>query len=745
MKPSAPAPRPVLHLVANSHLDPVWLWEKREGLDEAISTVLTVLKLMREHPGLRYIRGETLVYEEVLARAPRAFREIRRLVRLGRWDPVGGTFLQPDMNLPAGETLERHFTTGQDFLERHFGRRAWAGWSADCFGHTPFLPAILRRHGIRAYAFGRPKVADRETLFWWESPDGKRVLAATYATGWYGCERDEMPARLAEAAKAAAGTRTGHVFVPFGLGNHGGGPTRRHLADIEAWARMNPAVDVRFSTLHGYFASIEGLLRGGDLRLPVIRGDLGFCLRGTYATALRVKSAYRRAEAAVIRGKKLVAMLPPASRKDHAVRLDALWRGVLFNSFHDILPGTCTETAMGEQQDELGAVLHGCRDLEREAALKLARPIRIHRPPVPADHPSAARFLIVNPQSRPFRGVVELAGMLDHRPIWAYANRPGEVPLEVRDQDGRPVAFQELAPGHNFMRHLPWRKRVAIEVTVPPRTSRAFTLGWVEGAAQPVARGAASGARGGNTIFNGKLRITAKRGAEGLRIVTSRGPLLPGAGLSAILVEDPYGPWGGHYEEPASLNLVRVLERWKIVDHEVLAKGPLRATLWCRLAGRRSHLDLHVHLERGNSHVLVEARLLFLEEKARLKLRLPGCSRADFQVPGGVIARSPQGEVPGGRWVRARDARGRARFLFASDVLYGFNLDRGALHATVARSSRFTMDAEEADSRLPRGEPVIDRGEFRFRFLLGIADRAGSAAVDFLEEPPLVATLPACL
>ncbi|MFM9080461.1 MAG: hypothetical protein ACKOTE_10100, partial [Opitutaceae bacterium] len=242
--------------------------------------------------------------------------------------------------------------------------------------------------------------------------------------------------------------------------------------------------EVRFSTLHDYFLAIEQRLRAGDLRLPVVRGDLGFCLRGVYATALRVKSTYRRAEAAVIRGEKLVAMLTPAARKGHAARLDALWRGVLFNSFHDILPGTCTEKAMGEQQDELGAVLHGCRDLEREAALTLARRTRIRRQPVPADHPTASRFLIVNPHARPFRGVVELAGMLDHRPIWTYANRPDEVPLEVRDQAGRLIAFQELPPGHNFMRHLPWRKRVAVEVTLPPRTSRAFTLGWVEGAAR---------------------------------------------------------------------------------------------------------------------------------------------------------------------------------------------------------------------------------------------------------------------
>jgi hypothetical protein len=92
--------------------------------------------------------------------------------------------------------------------------------------------------------------------------------------------------------------------------------------------------------------------------------------------------------------------------------------------------------------------------------------------------------------------------------------------------------------------------------------------------------------------------------------------------------------------------------------------------------------------------------------------------------------------------VRARDHRGRARFLFASDALYGFNLDRGALHATVARSSRYTLDVEEPNARLPRGEPVIDRGEFRFRFILGAADLRVVTAAEFLEEPPIVATLP---
>ncbi|MFZ9745750.1 MAG: glycoside hydrolase family 38 [Opitutaceae bacterium] len=737
------APRVVLHLVANSHLDPVWLWDFREGLTEAVNTVRTVLTLLRERPELRYIRGETLVYEEIRRRAPAAFREIRRLVRAGRWDPVGGTYLQPDMNLPAAETLHRHFREGQAFLRRHFGRPAWAGWSADCFGHTPFLPDILRAHGLRAYAFGRPRPADGHTLCWWESPTGTRVLAVSYAVGWYGCERDELPARLDACLAAAPRQPVPHLFVPYGLGNHGGGPTRRHLDDAAAWAAQHPECEVRHSTLHGYFAAVEQELRARRVALPVVR-DLGHCLRGTYASALRVKTAYRRTEAAVIRLERLLAMLPPAARQEFAPRLGELWRAVLRNSFHDILPGTAIPRALDEQVEELGGALHGCRELERDVLLALAPSARRVPPrPVPADHPRAVTLLVANPHGRAYRGLLELEAMLDFRPVWGYAGRPAAVPLEVRGPGGRRLRFQELTPGHNFMPHLPWRKRVVLAVTLPPRSRGEFTLGWVEGARPlPPARVAAARARGRHGIGNGLLRLTAVPGRPGGARGAGGRPLLGPGGLQALLVDDPYGPWGGHYEEPASLDLHRVRQRWRITAARVTEDGPIRASLWCRLAGTRSDLELTFRLGAGAAHVTVESRVFFAERRARLKLALPGGDTADFALPGGVLRRGPAGEVPGGRWLRVLDARGRPRFLFASDALYGFCARDGCCCATVVRSTRQTMARPERAAALPPEEPVLDRGEFRFRFLLGRADPATLAAARQFEEPPLVLPLP---
>jgi len=733
----------VFHLVANSHLDPVWLWDAREGLNEAINTVRTVLDLMRERPELRYIRGESLVYEQVRRHAPAAFREIRRLVRAGRWDPVGGTYLQPDLNLPAVETLHRHFEVGQEFLRTHFGRPAWAGWSADCFGHTPFLPDILRAHGLRAYAFGRPKLPADHALFWWESPNGARVLAATYLTGWYGCERDEMPARLDACLAAAPSLPVRQVLVPFGLGDHGGGPTRRHLDDIAAWAGRHPQVEVRHSTLHGYFGAVERELRAGGVTLPRIRGELGQCMRGTYAAALRVKTAYRRAEAQVIRAGHLVALLPAKAGRGFRSRLDELWRGVLFNSFHDILPGTAVPRALEEQAEELGAVRHHCRALERDALLVLARRApRFVPAPVPADHPEAVSLLVVNPRPEVFRGPLELEAQLDHRPIWPYAGRPAEVPLELRGPGGARLPLQELPPGHNFMPHLPWRKRVVFEAELPPRSSARFTLGWVEAARPVPVRGRAASALGADGIGNGRLRITAAVGARGVRILHGDRALLAAPGLGALLVEDPYGPWGGHYEEPPSLALHTVRERWRIVEARVVEAGPVRAALWCRLAGARSEAELTFRLGAADAYATVEARVFLNERRARLKLVLPGGDTADFAVPGGVIRRGPQGEVCGGRWARVLDRQGRPRFILASDALYGFDARAGSFFATVVRSARHTMDRPEAAAALPPEEPVLDRGEFQFRLLIGAPGRATLEAAARLEQPPLVMQLP---
>lgn len=175
--------RPVIHLIANAHLDPVWLWDRAEGMAEAVATVRAVVQLMQERPELTFIRGESLIYEEVQRRDPATFAAVVKLVEAGRWDIVGGNYLQPDMNLPHGSLIARILAEGQGYFQKNFGKTVRAGWSADCFGHSAGLPDLLYAAGLRYYAFGRPSTAGEpdgmpeENVFWWHGPEGNRVLA----------------------------------------------------------------------------------------------------------------------------------------------------------------------------------------------------------------------------------------------------------------------------------------------------------------------------------------------------------------------------------------------------------------------------------------------------------------------------------------------------------------------------------------------------------------------------------------
>src|SRR5688500_1887948 len=130
----------VIHVIPNAHLDPVWLWDWREGMNEALTTIRTILNLMDEFPELTFIRGEAAIYQHVEKVDPDTFRRIRQRIEDGRWDVVGGTVIQMDTNLPCTEVIDRHFETGKRYFRERFGKEVTVAWAADSFGHSGGLP-----------------------------------------------------------------------------------------------------------------------------------------------------------------------------------------------------------------------------------------------------------------------------------------------------------------------------------------------------------------------------------------------------------------------------------------------------------------------------------------------------------------------------------------------------------------------------------------------------------------------------
>ena len=474
------------------------------------------------------------------------------------------------------------------------------------------------------------------------------------------------------------------------------------MLEVREWTKAHPEVRVVYSGLHRLFDAI----RAEQKELPVHRGELNFTLRGCYSSVAKLKFAYRKAEALVNRAERAVALTGVKQNLREAV--DA----VLFNSFHDILPGSSIERGFDDQLAQLGGALHQAQRAELAALNALAQRVDTSVPRVTGDHPTAVPFLVWNPHPHEFTGHIELEGNLDARPLWGYKGRPRDVPLEVRGPNGKPVAFQEVAHEHLFSPQDPWRKRVVVPVKVPALGWSVYTLGWVEGAARPAV-----------APYHGDVRIV------GDEIV-----LWDDIRLSAITVEDSLGSWGDFDDQQRSLQTVR--HRWQVSRVEQVEAGPERVTWWVKLLAGHSRLELFVRQYRDRPAVDFDARVIWNDSAARLKLVFSNFgSTAEYEVPGGTVTRGEVGEVPGGRWVRGR-------YGVATDALYNFNVHAGSLQATVCRGTKYAWAGSDDVLKEP-WHPVVDVGELKFRFLVTRDLAALPRLARELEMPPLIQTVPA--
>ena len=731
-----------IHLIGNAHLDPVWLWDRREGLNEGITTVRTMLDLMDEFPEMTFIRGESAIYQHVEKYDPHTFARIKKMVKAGRWDVVGGTYIQPDTNLPSAETLVRQYAHGQRYFKSRFGKAVSAGWQADSFGHAAGLPEILAAGGIEFFAFSRPShkvVTIAEHAFWWVGDGGARILAQRAPTVSYQNERYNMLELLDEVMKVHAASSLQNIPCFYGLGNHGGGPSRRHLLEIREWAAKHPEVRVVHSGLHKLNDALrKEIARKGEDLIPTHKGELNYCLRGCYSSVAKFKFPYRRSEALLASAEATDAIVA-ASQGRPAADLSKTWEVMLFNSFHDILPGSSIERAMDDQIASLGSILHEAAETEFDALNALAADIdtTLTRKP-PKDHPSAVTALVWNPHPFRYEGQIEFENALDYRPLLEkYTNRGDEVPIEVLGANRKPIPFQSIRTEHSCFPYWPWRKRVVVPVNLPAFGWNVVELGWVEGA-KPLAVKNPVKVKPGS-ISNALWRVEAKKGQSGVQFFHHGKKFFAGNGLQAVLFDDPWGSWGGMGEEPDSFLLKKVREHWKITEVELLEKGPERAALWVRFAGKKSRIDLTFYVSRDRDAVDVSARVLIDDRSARLKLVFPAGDQVDYEVPGSVVHRRPAGEVPGARWARVHGKNGGMGF--ASDALYNFDSEKGEFRATVARASRYANDVK-TDEAAELWRPAVDCGELKFRFLVTNVKADLPRLAAELEQAPVVLMVP---
>ena len=209
-----------LHLLCNAHLDPVWLWEWEEGAAEAISTFRTAADLCEAFDGFVFNHNEAVLYQWVEEYEPQLFTRIQRLVCAGKWHIMGGWFLQPDCNMPSGESFVRQVLTGRLYFQEKFGVTPETAINFDPFGHTRGLVQILRKSGYTSYLFGRPHEENLplpEDGFIWVGYDGSEVAAHRFI-GWYNAPLGKAREKVENWLKEHGNQEIGLVL--WGVGNH---------------------------------------------------------------------------------------------------------------------------------------------------------------------------------------------------------------------------------------------------------------------------------------------------------------------------------------------------------------------------------------------------------------------------------------------------------------------------------------------------------------------------------------------
>jgi len=331
--------RDTLHLVGNSHIDAAWLWPWSETEHDVIpNTWRTSLKLAAMFPGYVFAGSAAVYYETMDRLYPTLADSLRAAVNAGQWAIVGGWWLEPDQNIPSGEDLARQGLYGQRYFQRHYGRRAKVGWTPDSFGYPWTLPQIYRQAGLDYFVTQKIRWNDSTQLpydaFYWEGRDGTRLF--TYNP--YGYDSDLEPQQLIhdrlDDAKRNAGIH--HQMVLYGVGDHGGGPTIEMLERAERTWRVPTFPVMEFDNPDHALADLRGSMP--DSTFPVWHDELYLEYhRATYTTQARQKWSARHSDA-LLRTAEGLAALDTAAYPQAA--LEGVWHRVLFNEFHDVLPGS---------------------------------------------------------------------------------------------------------------------------------------------------------------------------------------------------------------------------------------------------------------------------------------------------------------------------------------------------------------------------------------------------------------------
>lgn len=681
-----------LYMIGNSHIDPVWFWTWEEGMQEVKATLSSALDRMDEYPEFRFTCSSTAFLEWVEQVDPELFGRLRTRIQEGRMEMVGGWFLEPDCLLPGGEAFVRQALYGQRYLKEKFGIRCHIGFNIDSFGHHAVMPQLLRKSGMDTYVFMRPRLP--ESLFRWVSDDGSAVqalcLPGEYTT-WFHDPTVQNIRRTLELTP-----QWDKMAAFYGVGDHGGGPTRENIESIRSLLHSFPDTELRFATLDEFFRDAD---TAGQ---PTLQGPFEKINQGCNSIDAPFKRLYRQAENRLLEADRLMSLvyLTGGGWMQQTAEMESLWKLLLFNEFHDTFGGTTIRAARDEAMMQMASVSARAGILRGIAIQKLSQR-------VPTGDYGFPLF-VFNTSNEPYHGLVETE--LE----WFC-----QADLKLMDAAGREIPYQRIHTDAK-VRHttLGGRRRFLFEADVP---AYGVTVFYVSKEPSTLCRNNdfSLDNTGVQVLDNGIVRAEFDPETGNLARLTEcdTGYQALSGQTHLCLYRDERDCWGGLqgrvYEDR---NVTFALD-----SMEKIESGALREVIRVRRHFEQTHVETHYILEKGADALRIRTLVRFNHPWHLLKLAIPmaGIAATTAETAYGVHRRPWEDDTEFNmqRFLDVHDSRG-AGLTIANDSKYAFNIDRGEVRLTILRSAIFAQGNSKDWYNTVETYEYTDLGEHRMELLL---------------------------
>ncbi len=371
----------------HGHIDLAWLWRTKMSVDKGARTFVNVLGLMDRYDDFYFSQTQAQLYKWVELKYPEVFERIKEKVWAGRWEILGGMWVEPDCNLSGAEAMVRQFVLFSKYMREKFGTTGSpVVWLPDTFGFSGQLPQLMAGAGIKYFATAKLTWNQYNKMpseyFWWEGIDGSRVLSyivSTLKPGWWGATySSDLSVREIAATWKGMSSKGAHneILIAYGHGDGGGGPTSEMLEKSAVINELPGVSRVKKGKFIDFFRQLEERSRN----IPVWAGELYLELhRGTYTSQAGAKRLNRKGEVLVHNAEFLAAWAKTVSGYDYPYKeLQNVWELICLNQFHDILPGSSIAEVYSDSREDYRKAEQICGDIIHEAVLKLDRKIDVN-------------------------------------------------------------------------------------------------------------------------------------------------------------------------------------------------------------------------------------------------------------------------------------------------------------------------------------------------------------------------------